>query len=1037
MMHHTDSRTGLSLQQELLRFLVHIQALNPLYLAKLDQFIILPPRPNPGQKWEIEVLHHILSRLSVDQVEQLVALTSGHTLDDMQTSSSSSVPPPHSPQQRQEQSLANVTITSTSQLSSLMGLSSDQVESVGHLYQLLQLSEVLNVVSEAQLMGLYDAVADHAGQPVQQLQILQLLQQVFCEMQPETLLNLHQDASADYQSHSASPTGHSPPPSLLTSLPLRPDQYPVYAPLRKLLLLGANELVNLQHRLGQFGPVQMLQLLQLLQLSPFDVVTLQSLFAADHHHHSSSSGSSLGGSVSGLISTPPPVSFMPGLDLQISSGAVPTGSSYPSASNAISVSSSSISSGSGHFMNQDKLVLSIVDQPPEKAVYKRNVKPAPTIMVQGDQRHLDSSLFVYVTLIRCDTFQEEARFITGNKPVQVGANRIVSFKKLKIMVTSHQQGESLFCLRFELRRVSLNGEEFEVLHSMMSTPICLLSHSTQMKPVPIIIPLMQEVIPASGPVSGGTRVAVLGGSFADTPAIRVKFDNMEVVPEYKGEGTLVCHTPPHPAGTVNVRVGNAHNAWSESAGTFIYEDTLANGPQPGSQIVVGGGAPANHNMMNSSGAPGGSHGGLTASQQQLFQHIWSGDFSGMQTLHHQLSSVQPTNVTSPFNTYDVRGLAPLHYAAALGQRSILEYALAHGADPNIPSASRSSSSQGNTPLHWAVLHRHYDIVISLLRHGAHPIVQNMRGDTPLHWAVGLSNAADDGSNMRFVSALHEAAPAASNMCNSDGCTPLHIAAGCGAGLVLSYLVQHGGFTYAEDDEGDTPLHVAVREESEAAVKVLVEQVSSPPPLTHPNEDGESPLHIAAALGYNSILSILMSHNGANLEVRDSLGWTPVHHAAAAGHASTVALILERVASQSPSDSSPNSFVRYLRSRDLEGQTPLHLAALGGHEEAAWNLIFAGADPEARDLRGRTPLTISRKLREGMAQETNSRSSSFDMSSLGQVLKRITQQQQQLSHSSDSPRSSSTTTSGTACGSITSAVAWVGLRTSRPGETAAI
>lgn len=63
----------------------------------------------------------------------------------------------------------------------------------------------------------------------------------------------------------------------------------------------------------------------------------------------------------------------------------------------------------------------------------------------------------------------------------------------------------------------------------MSNPILVLSHSTQLKVAPKILPTVTEVIPYGGPQSGGTRVAILGSGFCDSPTVRVKFDQIEVL----------------------------------------------------------------------------------------------------------------------------------------------------------------------------------------------------------------------------------------------------------------------------------------------------------------------------------------------------------------------------------------------------------------------------------------------------------------------------------------------------------------------------
>jgi hypothetical protein len=74
--------------------------------------------------------------------------------------------------------------------------------------------------------------------------------------------------------------------------------------------------------------------------------------------------------------------------------------------------------GSDLFYFCSTLQLQFIDQPPEKCVYKRNVKPPPVLMVSGEQGPNDGNLYIIVNLIRCDTFQEAPTLLTGNKPVK-------------------------------------------------------------------------------------------------------------------------------------------------------------------------------------------------------------------------------------------------------------------------------------------------------------------------------------------------------------------------------------------------------------------------------------------------------------------------------------------------------------------------------------------------------------------------------------------------------------------------------------------
>lgn len=55
--------------------------------------------------------------------------------------------------------------------------------------------------------------------------------------------------------------------------------------------------------------------------------------------------------------------------------------------------------------NNQTLGLQIVDQPPEKAVYKRNVKPNPSVQLVGEHMGIrEGELYVVPLLLRCDTY---------------------------------------------------------------------------------------------------------------------------------------------------------------------------------------------------------------------------------------------------------------------------------------------------------------------------------------------------------------------------------------------------------------------------------------------------------------------------------------------------------------------------------------------------------------------------------------------------------------------------------------------------------
>lgn len=228
--------------------------------------------------------------------------------------------------------------------------------------------------------------------------------------------------------------------------------------------------------------------------------------------------------------------------------------------------------------NGNTFQLTVTEQPPERCVYKRNVKPGPTVVVHGgDDSELEANIWLFAILVRCDTDEDCPTFLTGNPPARLTPSRTFEWKRLKVMVTSHQQNETMFALRFELRRFPDNGNPedpscpFEVLSSTSTNPILVLSHSTQLR-VPVeTLPTVVEVVPASGPTGGFTRVAILGKDFVESPTTRVRFGTVEVHPIFHGPKTLICRTPPHVSGRFEVRVCNDPNGWSMSCGHFFFD----------------------------------------------------------------------------------------------------------------------------------------------------------------------------------------------------------------------------------------------------------------------------------------------------------------------------------------------------------------------------------------------------------------------------------------------------------------------------------
>lgn len=108
-----------------------------------------------------------------------------------------------------------------------------------------------------------------------------------------------------------------------------------------------------------------------------------------------------------------------------------------------------------------------------------------------------------------------------------------------------------------------------------------------------------------------------------------------------------------------------------------------------------------------------------------------------------------------------------------------------------------------------------------------------------------------------------------------------------------------------------------------------------------------PLHEAAASAETGLGKINeLAHSGANFNEQDEMGYTPLHHAAERGSA-FVTLKLPGY-SGVQIDARENKWQR----------TPLHLAANECRPKHVAALIYAGADINARDMYGLTPLHVA-------------------------------------------------------------------------------
>lgn len=214
---------------------------------------------------------------------------------------------------------------------------------------------------------------------------------------------------------------------------------------------------------------------------------------------------------------------------------------------------------------------------------------------------------------------------------------------------------------------------------------------------------------------------------------------------------------------------------------------------------------------------------------------------------------------------------------------------------------------GDTPLLAAVHYRQVETLRLLLERGADPNVTSRDGNAALMWAAGRSNGIGMQRSLACVRALleHGADP---NFKNPRSYTPLMAASVIRERGAVHALLAAGAMPDTTDSRGETAL---IKAADADAVGVIEELLSG----------------------------------GADVDARSASGNTALMSASSL---EAVTLLLQRGARADLAA--------------LDGTTALHLQAVAGRPEQVLRLLEYGAELEAGDAQGNTPLQAAVRCR---------------------------------------------------------------------------
>ena len=192
-----------------------------------------------------------------------------------------------------------------------------------------------------------------------------------------------------------------------------------------------------------------------------------------------------------------------------------------------------------------------------------------------------------------------------------------------------------------------------------------------------------------------------------------------------------------------------------------------------------------------------------------------------------------------FIGFPVFAMPLLHEAVVIGDSEKVRQILTPEFEIN------QKDSSGMTALQLAVREQNMEIIELLVDSGADVNLPSTRFlFTPLHISIRTSFAMskfliDHGADI--------------NQKNSEGASPLHIAARAGNNEMVEFLIANGADVNSEDSEDYTPLHNAAWNGHLRAVEMLV---SSGADINASTYTGDTPYNCAAGKNHDDVTAFL-------------------------------------------------------------------------------------------------------------------------------------------------------------------------------------
>lgn len=289
---------------------------------------------------------------------------------------------------------------------------------------------------------------------------------------------------------------------------------------------------------------------------------------------------------------------------------------------------------------------------------------------------------------------------------------------------------------------------------------------------------------------------------------------------------------------------------------------------------------------------------------------------------------------------DKAGRTVLHYAAFYGEPGIMKELLKFDAVDK-----RAMDNNGYTAIYHAIFADAPEKAELLMDAGVTLVAEDAEGRSPLHWA------AQQGS-IQLVKTLLPLSVIDAR--DHRGRTPLALATLASKTFIVEYLLGKMADGFTEDAADRTLLHHAVTARNAKLIEHFLYQFAQRGDMPT-DEDGYTPLHLAVEEGHAEVVRCLLEF-GVQVNLFDFRGRSALMIAVQRNKPDICKLLLQRTPALAWTNCIDVDYV------NPSGNSALHLAAVEDNVACARLLLEAGANIRLQNCRGETPITIIRSMR---------------------------------------------------------------------------